>query len=477
MIMYFYLPSTALTLVYYLLAISFLTLFAGNSVGQAGAVFSTLGIAVVTFDQLHKVANLELLIFSSLALFFNLLTAQICEISVHLKANEAHWKNETEKLKRLQNSFLANMSHELRTPLTAIMGYTDILISRHLEENGSSDVPVELSVMKKSEDNLLEALNSIFDFSRVLLSEKILAQDEISVAKFFNEVCAPFQLHAKSKKLFLRLSIQGSVPDFIKSDKIAIKQIVIHLLENAIKFTQRGGITLKVDFLQIDLNAKLHFSIEDTGIGVAHEKIHGLFTAFFQEESSMSRRFGGLGLGLAFCSKLIDMLGGTLSVKSQKNRGTRFDVEIPVIVTSKIETTLNQVDISNHDSPVLNSTQKKVLIVDDTADNAILMSYFLKQQDMAVECVENGKLAVDMIFEKKNVFDLVLMDMQMPVMDGYQATKILRQRGFKIPIIAVTAHCAEGEKEKCLTSGCTDYISKPLTKKTFIEKVSSSLKV
>lgn len=434
---------------------------------QIGILISLFSVSTVTFVSYPHQNHYEVWLSAILTTLLITFMTTLAEKNQELYKNKSTWSQESEKLKKMQTLFLATMSHELRTPLTAIMGYTDLLIEKNPLDKK------ELSVMKKNEEFLLDMLNAILNFSKISLHEKHIRKEKINVIEMLNETQHTFMPLAKQRNLMLKFDCNLSPSFCINLDKTAIKEILNNLISNALKFTPKGTVTVTTSTRTLFNRTMLIFLIEDTGIGIASNKIKNLFTPFYQVESSMSRNYGGIGLGLAITAKLVENLNGKISVTSQKMRGTCFNVEIPVTVIPPeiIEDQPQQVKKLNK----LPLIEKKILVVDDSADNTDLMSHFLRSAHMNVDIAENGKIAVDRVLEKHSNFDLILMDMQMPVMDGYQATKLLRHRGYKTPIIAITAHATSGDKEKCIAAGCTDYISKPFTKETFINTVSTYL--
>lgn len=441
-----------------LLSFSFflLTLIVTKYLGPSGISFAAIGFFAVAITQMAAVDKDRLWFFLLVALIANVLVGDLVMQNIELHEKKNLWSVETEKLKKLQTLFLANVSHELRTPLTAIIGYTEILLEK------SKEFQTELKAMRQSEDTLLGILNSILSFSQTPLSGQTPLQEKFNAKDIFKEAESFFSPLAIQRQLNLKFTYGQEMSAVITSDKRALKEILSHLINNAFKFTKTGSITI---FTEIR-NSRLYFSVEDTGIGIPQERIKNIFSSFYQVNASMARAYGGLGLGLAICAKLVRQLGGNIDVNSQKNRGTRFNVDIPITI-SEADTITSR--------PNLIKPHTQILLVDDSPDNVDVMSLFLQQQEIDVTTAGNGKEAIDNVIQNEKKFDLILMDMQMPIMDGYQATKLLRQRGITTPIVAVTAHTAPGEKEKCLSVGCNDYLAKPFSKDSFLEKINLNI--
>jgi len=300
------------------------------------------------------------------------------------------------------------------------------------------------------------------------------------------------RVRAEAKGLHLHAQIHGLVPETIYTDPLRVRQILLNLVGNAIKFTELGGVTVDVRLKGYPKNPRLVFSVQDTGIGIPEDKLQLLFTPFTQVDNSATRKHGGTGLGLAISKRLVEMLGGTIRVESRPGRGTRFQVELPLENTqdvplvqgrswSQIAETLQPAQVAQDRRCPLKGY--RVLLAEDGPDNQRLIAFVLRKAGAEVTVVENGKKAVEMAMatfpgwgkrfdDPDEPFDVVLMDMQMPVMDGYTATRRLRELNYTRPIVALTAHAISGDREKCLEAGCDEYLTKPINRQKLIETVA-----
>jgi CheY-like chemotaxis protein/two-component sensor histidine kinase len=332
--------------------------------------------------------------------------------------------------------------------------------------------------MERNERFLEDILNSILNYSKIKVGLRPVARERVDVDAVFSDLLPDLKEKSKKENLFFHLDIDESVPRSLYFDTVAVRQIVRNLIENAVKFTSQGGITMEVKWnrpVRNESEGKLAIAIIDTGIGIAPSDLERIFEPFTQAESSMSRRYGGAGLGLSISRALAENMHGTLTATSKQGAGSRFELKVPAMDVSAEE----------HPRPVVRQNAavaagqapKRILLAEDSLDAQELMRWFLSPVSAEIISVENGKEAIDAVMnaeKENNAFDVVLMDMQMPVMNGFQATRILRQRGYRRPIIALTAHTLEGDREKCLESGCSDYISKPINWNALIEKVAAA---
>ncbi len=401
-------------------------------------------------------------------------------------------KSNAEQSAQAKSEFLANMSHEIRTPMTAVLGYTDLLLS---ETEAGSHISEALDTIKRNGEHLLQIINDILDISKIEAGKMEIELMACSPKKIVEEAIELMSVRAKEKSLFLKAEFAGCLPEVIKTDPTRLRQILLNLLSNSIKFTKTGGVTIKVELQKVGTSDKqplLNISIIDTGIGMSQEQAGKLFQPFTQADSSMSRRFGGTGLGLSISLRLAEKLGGNIEVKSEKGRGSCFctaistgdltgvsmiDYANPVAANSRNE------QAPSTDKPA--SPQKneplncKLLLVEDGVDNQRLISFLMKKAGADVTIAENGLIGVEKTteaIEQGKPFEIILMDMQMPVMDGYTAAAQLRSQGIETPIIALTAHAMSGDREKCIQAGCSDYGTKPINKNKLIETIQKLLK-
>ncbi len=376
-----------------------------------------------------------------------------------------------------KSAFLANMSHEIRTPMTAILGYADLL----LEPNSSqSDKQDSLQVIRRNARHLLQLINDILDVSKIEAGKMTVERINCDVQSLIREVLAMMRPKAIEKNLELRVVFDGAVPKTIKSDALRVKQILANLMGNAVKFTQKGVVTVRVGLQRNGDRSLMIFDVADTGVGLTDEQLKRLFQPFSQADESTTRRFGGTGLGLTISRRLATMLGGDVTASSTHLVGSTFRATVETgpldgiellsdLTEAKLQVTEGPSNLLTRDSKLTG----RVLLAEDGPDNQVLISIYLKATGLQVSLAENGKVAVKMA--KAENFDVILMDMQMPELDGYGATSTLRARGFKTPIIALTAHAMTGDREKCINAGCTDYLSKPVDRDHLVQLLQKYL--
>jgi two-component system CheB/CheR fusion protein len=378
-----------------------------------------------------------------------------------------------------KSEFLANMSHEIRTPMSAIMGYTDIL-SRQLTD--PDDIKCA-SVIRHNGKFLLEIINDILDISKIEAGKFELHKVRFRPDRLVADVCSLMEIRATEKHIALRVKFHGKIPKTIRSDDKRLKQILVNLIGNAIKFTKCGSVQLNVRFLPENNVPKMQFEVIDTGIGMSDRQLKTLFKPFTQGDSSMVRKFEGTGLGLSISQRLAQKLGGKITVESTADVGSKFTLTIQtgsVRSVPLVEPMLNVMQVpssvKSSDRPTLKG---HILVVDDRRDMIFLAQHLIEDAGGTVTSAENGCVAIEKIEaaeEAGEPFDLVTMDMQMPVMDGYEATRQLRKAGYKRPIIAVTAHAMQGDRQTCIDAGCTDYITKPLDGPGFLSLLAEHLR-
>lgn len=365
-------------------------------------------------------------------------------------------KKRVEEASVIKEQFMANMSHEIRTPMNAIIGFNDRLIKTKLNDEQQEYV----AAVQSSGENLLTIINDILDFSKIEAGMVTIEHIRFNLHELLQSVYNMFFLKAKEKNISLHLHQPKNIPEFLMGDPTRLTQILINLVGNALKFTNQGNIDISVEVIKDDKqNATVQFMVKDTGIGILEEKITEVFDRFTQAESDTSRIFGGTGLGLSIVKKLVELQSGTIGVESKKGEGSLFKFTIPYkkapVLASKLKTSPEKIPHT-----VVND-KIKILIVEDNLLNQKLAAFMITDFGYAFDICGNGKLAVDKL--KQDVYNLVLMDIQMPEMDGYEATGVIREKlMLNIPIIAMTAHAMPGEKDKCLGFGMTDYISKPI---------------
>jgi signal transduction histidine kinase/CheY-like chemotaxis protein len=435
---------------------------------------------------------------------------------------------------RAKNDFLANMSHEIRTPMNALLGFTEILTQRMFltcgqEEREESEGILE--IIRKSGNDLLTIINNILDFSKIEANQLQLEFVSLSIKQVIEDVWQVEKPNITMKGLDFSVRYKEPIPELILGDPVRLQQILILLIDNAIKFTQAGKIEIYCQTLFSDNENHLHelpkkskepedtsrfcadlsiirIDVIDTGIGISPEQMDSLFQPFTQADNSSTRNFGGTGLGLSIAKRLALLMDGNITVTSTPQNGSKFSLTLQVYSPPKDDSAVlleQRLGELNADDPALDSESEtktpetlnsdpkteifdakekplqgvRILLVEDMPINQLVISTQLSNAGAKVEITGNGELSIKKITEDIDnglFFDIVLMDMQMPVMDGYEATKILRLQGYNRPIIAVTAHALTGDREKTIEVGCDDYISKPVDRKVLIDTIKKHLK-
>jgi two-component system CheB/CheR fusion protein len=377
-----------------------------------------------------------------------------------------------------KSAFLANMSHEIRTPMTAILGYADLL--GDLIEN--EEAKQHLQTIRHNGDYLLEIINDILDLSKIEAGKLDVQYENFNPHLLIEDVRSIMEVRAGEGNLTLDVEYQSRIPKLINSDIKRLKQILINLVGNAIKFTRQGGVTIRVRY-EAALQ-QLQLDVVDTGIGIPEEQMDKLFKPFSQGDASVTRHFGGTGLGLAISQRLAETLGGNITVHSAVGVGSTFTVGIDTgnVAESDLvdygDLEIDQTTEKKPEKEVPTHLPWHVLIVDDRRDIRFLSKRILTQSGATVDECEDGLLAVKYMtacLAGGDCPDLVLLDMQMPNLDGYSTAAELRTLGFTGPIIALTADAMQGDMNKCLEAGCNDYLSKPIDKVALLQKVSEML--
>ena len=383
-------------------------------------------------------------------------------------------KDVAEKANISKSQFLANMSHEIRTPIGAIVGFADLMknVNNTAEENQKY-----IAIVDRNSQQLLRLIDDILDLTKAEAGWMAIDPIEFSFEDLLTEFTSIMTFMAEEKGIAFRLTADTHIPDFVKTDNGRLRQILNNIVGNALKFTSKGGVELKVAFD----NPTLRFTVVDTGIGITAEQECRLFKPFGQADSSTTRKFGGTGLGLVLSRRISEALGGKLDFVSSSKPGAgstfMFEINSPLLPNAKLvgrnalKTIINEAVVYRKDGSVLSGL--KVLVVEDSPDNQILIHMYLEKEGAEVTMVSDGAQGVKSALTEK--FDVVLMDIQMPVLDGHEATKILRTAKYMKPIIALTAHAFKEEQEKCFASGFTGFLTKPIKRSALIDALSKSV--
>jgi PAS domain S-box-containing protein len=403
--------------------------------------------------------------------------SEVEKINQYLELETARANQMTARAKeanRAKSQFLANMSHEIRTPMNAIIGFSDLLADEDLTEEQKQDV----SIIRDSACNLLDLINDILDFSKIEAKRLEVDIVECSLGRILNFIESTARLTADKKSLDFKIVEKSKLPERVRTDPARLRQCLINLTNNALKFTEKGHVYLNVslEYRADGSQPYIRFDIEDTGIGIPKDKQQEIFEAFVQADGSTSRNYGGTGLGLAITKQLAELLGGEITVTGEVGQGSVFSLAIPAGLDVVNQPSL---DIhAAHRNPrkaeaVPAAFSGNILVAEDVPTNQAFIKALLGKMGLKVTIAEDGNEALQKVLTDQ--FDLIFMDMQMPRMDGYEAVKELRKRGITTPVVALTGNAMKGDYRKCIEAGCDDYLAKPIDRQEILSRLAKYL--
>jgi CheY-like chemotaxis protein/anti-sigma regulatory factor (Ser/Thr protein kinase) len=379
-------------------------------------------------------------------------------------------------------AFLANISHEIRTPMTAILGFSDVLYFESDRQTAPRQRIDAIRAIKRNAEYLLELINDILDLAKIEAGKVEVCRHRCSAIQVVGEVVSLLRMRAEEKHLSLDVHFDGPQPQSVHTDPTRLRQILVNLLSNAIKFTDRGNVTVTVKLIDTDTDdPQMQIQVSDTGIGISPAEATRLFRQYSQASPYTSRQYGGTGLGLAISKQLAELLGGTITLESELGRGSTFTL---TIATGSLEGVqlldhVCETELGNEQElfglpPESNVLSGRVLLAEDGPDNQRLLKHVLETAGAEVTVVDNGESALELAlraWEQGDPYDVILMDMHMPVLDGYGATLQLRRASYPGAIVALTALAMDSDRQRCLEAGCDAYATKPFDRKQLLELV------
>lgn len=444
-----------------------------------------VGVMEFLVDRVRRPTNREISRLEAAAILAGITFTQLQTVALRKAIAQAEAAN------RAKSEFLANMSHEIRTPMTAILGFAEILNGEVGLDKAPPARRTALESIYRNGQHLLKIINDILDLSKIEAGKLTIEKHRCRPTAFLQDLLTVMKSRADTKGLELTAEVASFCPATIRTDSIRLRQILLNIVGNAVKFTSHGHVVVRMSYRPMDIvgsTGHLHFEVRDTGIGMLPHEVARLFEPFTQADTSTTRQYGGTGLGLAISRRLARILGGDVTVESVAGKGSVFHiwVEVEPMITNNTQPVSGEIEIPqfepmadpNPASVASDRVACRVLLAEDGLDNQKLFSLHLRRAGVTVSVVDNGETAVATALAELasfTPFDVILMDIQMPVLDGYEATRKLRAAGYKGPIVALTAHAMADDRARSIEAGCDDYVTKPIDRARLIEVVRTHL--